>query len=419
MVISKRQAVKTVAIIGAGPAGSAAATYLARGGVRVALFAGGARPELLVGESLVPAIVPILAELGVEDEVRGYSTFKPGATFYIEKGTEESFFFDIERPPLPTYAYNSPRDRFDQTILEAARKAGAQVFPHVARIEHEAGGDRIRLDDATLAATGGFLDGQPDFILDATGRTRLIARLLELSTRVGKRKDAALFAHLDDAVLRYPGHVHINRLDWGWSWRIPLPDRVSVGMVLPEERLPALGSTATEQYDTLLRVDAELAEFCDGRKRLSRVMRYSNYQLVADRFHGDGWALVGDAAGFVDPVFSSGLLLALKGGRAVARALLLGTDAALARYERQARDEIEAWHEVTDYFYDGRLFTLLHVGREFAKTLPGRLVNPFLSRRISRILMGTGTTVRLNRTVFNLLIRYALVGTDPAELRIR
>ena len=220
--------VQIVAILGAGPAASTLAVLLARRGVRVAMFHRASRPPLLVGESLVPAIIPMLRLLGVEEQVSGFSTYKPGATFNLGEAINFSFFFDQLSGGMPRYAYNVPRDRFDDTLLDAARLAGAKVFEAPANVERIEGTERVCLSAETLTAAGDFFSGQPDLIVDATGRARLLPKLLDIPSRHGGRKDTALFAHVDRTHLDHEGHVHTTRLDHGWSWRIPLPGRVSV-----------------------------------------------------------------------------------------------------------------------------------------------------------------------------------------------
>src|SRR5450432_1702315 len=113
--------IKTVAILGAGPAASTLATLLARKKIRVAIFHLPKRAPLIVGESLVPAIIPMLQALGVEEKVKSFSTFKPGATFNIRETDNFSFFFDKLIGKTATYAYNVPRDKFDDALLENAR----------------------------------------------------------------------------------------------------------------------------------------------------------------------------------------------------------------------------------------------------------------------------------------------------------
>src|SRR5260370_41629513 len=113
--------INTVAILGGGPAASLLATLLARAGKRPVIFHLAKRSPLIVGESLVPAIIPILRLLGVEEEIRSFSTYKPGATVNISQSANFSFPFEQLRTSLPKYAYNVPRDKFDETLLENAK----------------------------------------------------------------------------------------------------------------------------------------------------------------------------------------------------------------------------------------------------------------------------------------------------------
>ena len=151
--------------------------------------------------------------LGIEEEVASYSVFKPGATFAVHSDESLAIDFDAVRGRAPGYAYNVPRDRFDASLLDACAKNGTQIFGAMARLEAVPGGAarganaRVRLSAESLAETGGFFAGQPDFIVDATGRTRLIPRLLGLPERKGVRRDTALFAHCTGARIDREGHV--------------------------------------------------------------------------------------------------------------------------------------------------------------------------------------------------------------------
>jgi len=320
-----------VAILGGGPVASTLATLLARQGVSVAIFYKPKRAPLLVGESLVPAIIPMLRLLGVEDEIRNFSMLKPGATFNIGETVNFHFSFSQLTGSMPRYAYNVPRDKFDETLLKAARKAGAKVFDTGAAVEQVAGTDRVKLGAETLEVAREIFPQPPDLIVDATGRVRLLPNLLKIPSRSGQRTDTALFAHVDRTHRDHEGHVHTTRLDHGWSWRIPLPGRVSVGMVIGSEHLAKFGATSEERYDNLLKQDSVLQKVAPDAKRLTPVMEYSNYQLVSSRMVGDGWALAGDTAGFIDPVFSSGLFIGMHGAISLAEAIRKGTKEAFQR----------------------------------------------------------------------------------------
>ena len=407
----------TIAVIGAGPVGSALGTWLARAGRRVVMFQRGKRPPILVGESLVPAIVPFLQKLGIEEEVARYSTLKPGATFTFAKEFVQSFRFGEVRGCRTPYAYNVPRAEFDATFQRRAVESGVQWVEHGAVLERAAQPDRVQLSEATLEAAG--LDAQPDFIVDASGRTRLLARLLELRSIAGPRRDAALHAHLEGVPLLAEGHVHTDRLERGWCWRIPLPGRTSVGLVVPGEHLQRFGADAHEQFDQLLRGDPVTGAWASGTRRLTPVVRYNNYQLRSARGVGPNWASVGDAFGFVDPVFSSGLLIGLQGAEALAGAILQGTSRALARYERSILRTLSIWQRVVDYYYDGRLFTLFRVGEVVRRTWLGRLTNRHVESHLPRIFTGEATTGRYNTALLDFMVGYALGGNDPRQLEVR
>jgi flavin-dependent dehydrogenase len=411
--------IQNVAVLGGGPAASTLAILLARRGLRVAIWHQPKRAPLLVGESLVPAIIPMLRMLGVEEEVRGFSLLKPGATFNINKAVNFSFPFSQLRPPMPGYAYNVPRDRFDDALLQAARRAGVRIVETPAAVERVEGTDRVRVSAATLAAVGDFIHGEPDLIVDATGRMRLLPRLLDIPSRSGPRKDTALFAHVDGMQLDHPGHVHTTRMDHGWSWRIPLPGRVSVGMVIGSEHLAPFGATREERFDNLLRQDSVLRLVAGDARRLTPVMEYSNYQLVSMRVVGDGWALVGDTAGFIDPVFSSGLFLGMHGAMLLAEAIRDGTPPAFQRYERDVIHHLETWHEIVEYFYNGRLFTCFHVGEMLRDTLLVKLTFSHINKHLGRIFSGAASTSPYSMGLLRFAMKYGLKNEDPRELSIR
>ena len=410
------QRAKQVAIVGGGPAGAAAATMLARAGIDVVLFVRDKRPPIIVGESLVPAIVPFLRELGIEEEVASYSIWKGGATFIHDREYTQSFRFHEVRGAKTTYSYNVPRDRFDASVLEAARRAGVCVVEHTARFERVEQTDRVKLSAEALAAAG--LVGQPEFIVDAGGRGRQIARLLEIPTIDGDRRDAALHAHFEGIEVEIPGNVHTDRLEHGWAWRIPLPGRVSIGIVIDAEFIRKFGSSPEEQMDNFLREDPIIRDFARPARRVTPVVRYTNYQSRATRGVGENWAMLGDAFGFVDPVFSSGMLIAFEGARDLSQALLEGTDKALLHYDRKTRQSLASWHRVIGWFYSGRLLTLFKVGEYVRGTLPGRLLDFHFRKHMPRIFTGEDATNRYSLGLVQFMVKYGLAGNDPTKMQI-
>jgi flavin-dependent dehydrogenase len=365
----------------------------------------------------------MLRMLGVEEQVKNFSTFKPGATVNVGPKVNFSFPFDQLRMSLPKYAYNVPRDKFDEALLENAKKAGARVVEAAAKVERVPGTDRVRLSEETLnliskGQSPGSKVQSPDLIVDATGRVRLLPKLLELPSREGPRKDTALFAHVDDTHLDSVGHVHTTRLDHGWSWRIPLPGRVSVGIVIGTEFLPKFGTTKEERFDNLLKQDSVLRTVAGEAKRVTPVVEYTNYQLISSRVVGDGWALVGDTAGFIDPVFSSGLFIGMQSAVELAGAINKGTPEAFKEYEQHVTHHLQSWHEIVEYFYNGRLFTCFHVGQMLKDNLLVKLSFPHLNKHFGRIFSGAASTSAYSLALLRFAMKYGLKNEDPKEMMV-
>jgi len=411
--------IKSLAILGGGPAASALATFLARDGIRVAILHRPRNAPLLVGESLVPAIIPILRRLGVEEEVRAFAQYKPGAIFNMNEFGDYPFTFRDFCGSLPDYAYNVPRNKFEATLLEAAKKAGAKVFEIEARVERIANTDKVKLSDETLKVVREFLGGEPDLIVDATGRARVLPKMLGIPSKEGGRKDTALFAHLDQAEVYKDGYVHSSRLDHGWSWRIPLPGRVSLGIVIPSEHPPKHGATPEERYDNLLKHDSVLSKATKESKRITPVVEYTNYQLVSERIFGDGWVLVGDTGGFIDPVFSSGLLIGFTSAVELTDAIRDGSHEAFQTYERGVIHHLKTWHEIVSYFYNGRMFTSFRVGEMMRGNPLIRMAYPHINKHMGRIFMGSAAKAAYSMSLMRFLMNYSLKGEDPQKMAIR
>jgi flavin-dependent dehydrogenase len=410
---------RRIAIVGAGPAGSALAAFLARAGREVVLFAHGKRPPIIVGESLVPAVIPYLRRLGIEDEVAAFSIWKGGATFVFGSEGSMSFRFNEVRHAKTTYSYNVPRDRFDALCVEAARRAGAKVVDHPARIERDGDSDRIRLSEDTLRAAGDALSGPPDFIVDAAGRRRIVPQLLGIPTLDGDRRDTALHAHFEGIEVEVEGNVHTDRLEHGWLWRIPLPGRVSMGAVVDSDYIRKFGNTAEEQFDNFLKTDAVIRDYARPARRVTPVVKYSNYQSRSTRGVGANWALAGDAFGFVDPVFSSGMLIALQSADWLSEAILKGTPRALSRYEKRVSHNLVCWQRVIGWFYDGRLLTLFRVGEFVRNTLLGRMLDFHFRKHMPRIFTGENATHPYSLGLVQFMVNHGLAQNDPDALRIR
>ena len=427
-----------VAIVGAGPSGSALAILLKRDGADVTLFDDPRHPPLLVGESLVPAVVPILRRLGLEEQVASFSRVKPGASFVWSSSDQVRVAFDRFAPAVFPYAYNIPRPRFDEALLAGAVASGVRHVPIRAQLRrHAANGAEaeLTLSPETLAAAPELRGRQPHLIVDATGRARYVARLLEIPARMGPRKDVAHFAHFEG--FRWndtPGQVVVTRgRAGGWTWSIPLQQRLSIGIVLSQDDAARLGRTAEERLARAIATDPWLESIAGSATRVTDVATYANYQLVSERGYGRGWVMAGDAFGFVDPMLSPGVFLALRSAELLADGLapwlrrreipsLDELDRAMATYARVQNAMLSAWLELVAYFYDGRVAALMKAGRTWNALGSLRLkhaMDEHVARHVGLLASGAATTARYSRALLRFLVRHGLRGVDPAELAIR
>jgi flavin-dependent dehydrogenase len=426
-----------VAIVGAGPAGAALAIFLVREGAGVTLFDDGRRPALLVGESLVPAVIPILQRLDLEKETASFSRVKPGVSFVWSGSDRVSVTFDRFAPAVFPYAYNVPRPHFDEALLAKAIASGVDYVMSRARLLPNTAGEtaaELVLSPETLAAAPGLAGRQPDLIVDATGRARLAAHALGIPARLGPRKDIAHFAHFEGCAWDdVPGQVRIARGEAGWSWCIPLQQRLSIGIVLCRDDAARLGQTPEERLERAIALDPGLTFIAGRARRVTDVASYANYQLISERGYGRGWAMVGDAFGFVDPMLSPGVFLALRSSEQLADALApwlrrraipspAELDSVLTSYAARQREMVTAWLELVAYLYDGRLAALIQAGNSWMPENPGafkRAMQTHVARHVGLLASGAATTSRYSRGLLRFLGRYGLRGVDPADLAIR
>jgi flavin-dependent dehydrogenase len=413
-----KKRIQTVGIIGSGPSGATLASLLTMRGVDVTLFDDGKRPDLIVGESLIPAIIPVLRKLGIEERAAAVCQFKPGVSFTFGREYEIDFCFESVKGVLPTYSYNAPRPAFDRIFDERADELGVKRVRARAKVERD-GADGIKLSEETLAQAPWLNGRQPDLLVDSTGRSRLFARTMDIPAQVGPRKDVAYFAHYEGFVARPPeGQVIIGRMDHaGWSWRIPLPGRWSVGVVINKDEAAKLGATPEERLEAAIARDVALSEAGRERRRMTDVAVYTNYQLVSERGHGPGWVMSGDAFGFVDPMLSPGMWLALHSAEVLSENL-----DNLPAYEREMRRLIEAWMELIEYFYDGRIFAMYQTGTEFEREYPGKIsdwMKWYFNRLIASMASGATTAAAYPRAVLKFMGRHGIRNADPVALAIR
>ena len=305
-----------VLVIGGGPGGTTAATLLSRKGWKVLLLEKDSHPRFHIGESLLPCNVPIFDELGVLDKVRDLGVLKLGADFPSGDGNYQTIYFRRALGTSSPHAWHVRRDEFDQMLFEHARANGVDARERVKVISTEVSGiDSVR-------ATAQDADGHPiairaRYLVGASGRDTFLGNKLKLKRKNERHQSAAIFAHFEDAEHRSgedAGNITIYRFEHGWCWFIPLRDGVmSVGCVCsPEYLKQRKGDTGAFLMATLARMP-EAWKRMDRARMLGGVHVTGNYSYACSRMAGPGWIMAGDAWAFVDPVFSSGVYLAMDG----------------------------------------------------------------------------------------------------------
>lgn len=315
-------------IVGGGPAGSVAGATLAAAGVDTIILEREAFPRFHVGESLLPHTVPLLDELGVHDRVKAlpHTRLKEGATFVTHDGARKVvyWFEDGMKPAIP-HAYQVRRDEFDACLLDNAREKGATVLQGYQAEDPIWEGDRL------VGLTVRDPEGQPQTIrsrvfLDASGQPSFLARKMRWrETHAGHRKVAAV-THFKGAWLpegRESGNITIAITDGGWFWLIPFKDdTISVGAVLDVARWRGESSGPEALFNAALARTPEVARRVAGAERILPYAAVQNFSFTTKRVAGDGFCLIGDSAGFLDPIFSTGVFLATTAATSAAREII-------------------------------------------------------------------------------------------------
>ena len=322
-----------VLIIGGGPAGSTAAALLAERGRDVVLLEKEHHPRFHIGESLLPLNTAIFDRLGVRAQVAAIGTHKPGAEFVSdETGKAVRFSFAQGLDQRFTSSWQVPRAQLDQILFQTAAQRGARAQEGTRVTSFTPGRERASVE--AMGPDGSMRHFAPRYVLDASGRDTFMASRSGSKRSNKQNSTAAVYAHFRGVERRtgeHEGYISVHLAADGWFWLIPLPDKImSVGFVGNASAFKGRTGTPGDLLMARIQGSPTVRDRMRQAEIASDVVGTGNYSYAADRLHGDGHLLIGDAFAFLDPVFSSGVLLAMTAGE-------MGADVADAWLDDPAR----------------------------------------------------------------------------------
>jgi flavin-dependent dehydrogenase len=350
-----------VGVIGGGPGGATAAACLARAGLSVACFERERFPRFHIGESLLPANVPLFERLGVLDAIEAHGFLRKYGAVLVDDRERRQVVLDFQAGPEWTdYAYNVPRAEFDHLLLRHAAKVGAAIFQEteVAHVEFGPGGVRLSVQ----AADGGSHQVATAFLVDASGRDGFLA------TRVGRREPmpdlgkVALFAHFENVARlagRREGHIRLFLFPHGWFWIIPFTGRLtSVGCVLHQRTVKQRSGDREMLFRDMVAACPSVAAAVGGATQVIPVHSAANFSYRIHPAVGDRFVTVGDAVTFIDPIFSTGVYVSMQSAEMASRVIVSAFHRgafraeAFAGYRRRLARGINLFFRFIRSYYD-------------------------------------------------------------------
>ncbi len=392
-----------VAIIGGGPAGSAAGSLLAKMGRCVVILEKEKFPRFRVGESRLPRSLDSLERIGVKEKFdhAGF-VVKYGGEIVSACGDKTvRYYFRNGRKAKRQTAYQVLRSKFDHILLEHARESGCEVRQETRVDAVEFGQEAVTLiqEDQTRV--------RAKYIIDCSGRSNLIGSRYRLRQPISNLKKYSVFAYYED-VDRPDGEegtlTRMIRAKDLWIWMIPLSEGLtSIGIVMDVEKFRAMQLRPEAALDVCLKNQPTAAKWMARAKRTTQVYATGEFSYRNSRLTGDRWLLAGDAAGFIDPVFSSGVYLALFSGEAAADALNQvldrspGKEKVFSKYERRVNAVLDLYLRWASAWYTQEFIEVFLFPKQFLEIVPA----------VSAVLSGNEGRefgIKWRLWIFNLLV---------------
>ena len=359
-----------VVVIGGGPAGSTVSTLLARQGVRVGLFERERFPRFHIGESLIPETYWVLKRLDMLPKMQASPFVKKYSVQFVNSVGKESapFYFHDNKPHECSQTWQVVRSEFDQMMLENARAHGVEAYEGVHVLEVSFDGERatgVRIRDEA----GVTRDVHAKVVVDASGQAALLQNRFKLRIWDPVLNKGAIWTYWRGAYRdtgRDEGATMVLQTDNrnGWFWYIPQhDDTISVGVVAPFDYLfKGRGVNHERTYTEEVERCPAVKKRIEGAERVTGYFVTRDYSYRSTRVAGEGWVLVGDAFGFLDPLYSSGVLLALKSGELAADAIVAGLKAgdtseeALGQWGAEFNEGVDRMRRLVCEYYNGFSF---------------------------------------------------------------
>lgn len=352
-----------VIVIGGGPAGATTAGLLAEAGHSVCVLEREKFPRYHVGESLVPGVMPVLAELGLIERMEGHGFIRKHGISLLWGAEREVWTVYFNEGGPYEYAYEVKRAEFDNLLLSRARELGAMVF-------EEATVSEVSFTDGRATGARYSIEGGAErtisarHVVDASGQAKVLGRKHGTVTWHEDLKNVAVWTYFQGGT-QLPGGDKGNILTEyhpdGWLWVIPFSDGSrSVGFVGPNNPYVKSGLSAEEYFESKLAGSQEAKRLLDGAERIAGYRNIKDWSYQCEDFGGPGYTLTGDAAAFVDPLFSTGVMLAMKSGSSAAKtvdAILRDPERETVHheaYEESYRSFFETVVSFVRFFYDAR-----------------------------------------------------------------
>jgi len=372
-----------VVIIGGGPAGSVLGSYLSKAGISNVILERANHPRPHVGESLVTSTTRVFEDIGFLDtmEREGF-TKKYGAAWHAKAGRGEFTirFGEFPQPGInQDYTYHVDRSKFDLLLLKHAESLGSSVYQGV-------GVNEVLFDENDFANGVRFSVAGKDyelpakFVVDASGRNSILGTQRHLRQKDPIFNQFAVhgwFENLDRGTTESADYIHIYFIpaERGWVWQIPINDKVtSVGVVAEKEVFKQSRQRREDYFWDHVRSSPDLATAMAAAKPVNELRSEADYSYTMSRFVGNGWMLVGDAARFVDPIFSSGVSIACESAKFASEAITAAfaaedvSESALLGYESKLKGGVTIWYEFIRLYYK-----LMHLFTYFIDSKEHRL----------------------------------------------